>query len=241
MSEWKEPGYLKDLPEELAGSIAKETFEEGMAYEIYLPPGYDDDESRRYRTVYVFTLPGEKKLGQLVEAVDKIIASGSAEPAILVFPQPPPPPMQDGFKKSFADKFVAGIDEKYRTVAERDSRTAAGFGFAAGLAVALATENNEQFSGCAAYSPLMFDAEQAMIKSTFENLKNPMVYYIDWGRFDMNNPHENWDIRDISSQLYELCEKTDGVTVRGGMVNDSADWSSWRNRYMEFLKLGTDE
>ena len=77
-----------------------------------------------------------------------------------------------------------------------------------------------------------------MIEAALKELENPIEIYVDWGRFDMFNPHENWDIRDISKQLYESCQQNEKVTARGGMVNDSTDWSSWRNRYHEFLKTG---
>ncbi len=242
MSEWEQPGYLEQLPEELSGTLSNQSLEseqlsDTLPYEVYLPPGYDQETDHRYRVVYVFAPPEGRQRGQLEQAVDSIFASqeSGVTPAILVFPQVPPSAVG---QSALLQELLPAIDSQYRTIADRHGRTTVGFGFAAATAIGLATQHSDRFCGSAVYSPLVFDAEQAMLESALQELKHPMEYYIDWGRYDMFNPHENWDVRDIARDLFEACQKCDQAQVRGGMVNDSVDWSSWRNRYVEFLRVG---
>ena len=241
MSQWKQPEYLESIPADLRGSISTENFaseviESGFDCEIYLPAGYAESEDP-YRTIYVFASPGGRQLGQLVEAVDNIFATENpgVEPAILIFATFPPTPAAN---QAMIDELIPAIDKKYRTKANRESRTTVGFGFAGGGAISQATSNPDKFCGTAVYSPLIFDAESARVTGLIEQLDQPMEIYIEWGRFDMFNPHENWDIRASSKDVFDFCQQQQRVQVRGGMVNDSTDWSSWRNRYLEFLKVG---
>ena len=68
-------------------------------------------------------------------------------------------------------------------------------------------------------------------------VKLPTKIHLQWGSYDMFNPHENWDIRNSSKSIFEKLSKFDSLNVSGGLVNDSTDWSSWRNRYHEMLGL----
>ena len=219
MADWIEPDYLAAFPMELAGSFTQKKLEvdEGedeLSYGVYLPPGYDADPQTRYRTVYIFAPPGGRELGQLDKAVDNIFSAKDplVAPAILVFADFAMSPNAD---IAIVEKLIPAIDKEYRTLANRQSRTTAGFGFVAASAFVTATLHSDLFCGAAIYSPLILDLDQALKQSGFDDLENPMEYYIDWGRYDMFNPHENWDIRDISRQLYELFDSTDNVAVRG--------------------------
>ena len=243
MPEWKEPEYLQAEREALNGKIvahtlAAETSDADatvLEYDVYLPPGYDRDDSQRYRSIYVFAVPGPNTQ-EMVSSVDWIFANQSELPhAILVLMRFPPTAAATA---AITEKLIPAVDGQYRTVADRNSRTTVGFGFTAASAVGLANANDELFSGGAMYSPLLLDAERATFLQALDQLKNPMTYYVDWGRYDMFNPHENWDIRSICKEVFEACEKSSQATVSGGMFNDTTDWSSWRNRYEGFLKLG---
>lgn len=244
MPEWKQPEWLKDLPKTLAGSMVKhhvdiEKIENGIDVDIYLPPDYETNEESRYRTVYIFSDPTGRTIGQIEKAVDNIFSADNSEvpPAILVFVGRIPVPNAD---QVIVDELIPSIDGAFRTIANRDGRTTAGFGFAGAVAIELVAKHNSMFCGGATYSPLAFDAAQAALNEGVSKISQPTELYIEWGRFDMFNPHENWDIRGISKQMFESWQGNSTVTVRGGMVNDSSDWGSWRNRFIEFLKVGPE-
>ena len=58
--------------------------------------------------------------------------------------------------------------------------------------------------------------------------KNPMQIYMDWGKYDMRDPRENWDIGDSNSRFADKLRGL-GYTIAGGETNDGCGWSSWRN------------
>ena len=237
MPQWQQPAYLAAKNDALAGTLEKHEVGDGVAVEVYLPPGYSTDDTTRYRCVYVMAMGGEKQ-GQISESVDSIFQQEFADlkPAILVYVNLPPIPTA---LNTFVDKIIPSIDQNYRTVAGRMGRSVVGFGFMGGPALTAVLTHADTFCGVSVYSPLLFEAELASAKEAASNLKQPVEIYVDWGRFDLFNPHENWDVRRSSQEFVDACKAADQVRVRGGMVNDSTDWSSWRNRYHEFLKTGS--
>ncbi|MGI9518586.1 MAG: PQQ-binding-like beta-propeller repeat protein [Pirellulaceae bacterium] len=242
MTAWREPDYLQAMPEELilAGqltthTVETEAMEDDLEVEVYLPPQYAADETTRFRSVFIFGGPVAQQDGMLPRAVDSLFSISDVEPAILVFVNIPPLP---GAGEMIVNDLIPSLDAEFRTVASRNGRTVAGFGFAAGPAAGLIAQHPDMFSGAALYSPLLFGPQTAMIKEAIDNIEEPSSFYIDWGRFDLFNPHENWDARDMSRDLYDQCAANSNLTVSGGMVNDSTDWASWRNRYREMLSVG---
>ena len=246
MPGWKSPSYLPDAGAEkadaLSGKLEKHTVatKKGklkIEVDVYLPPQYAKQSDQRFRVIYVFAAGGVQENGTLNVAVDRVFSDAAAtiEPAILVYVNLPPGPKTADV---FGDQLVPSIDENYRTIADRDHRGTVGFGFTAGSALAIAANKNGLIGSSSVYSPLMFDAEQAAMSELLSKLESPVKLYVEWGRFDMFNPHENWDIRKIGKDLFEKCRAVPLVEVSGGMVNDSTDWSSWRNRYDKFLSLG---
>ena len=243
MSEWKTPNHLIESEKPMKGSIVKHSvdsklLETAMPMEVYLPPGCPEKvagDSPRFPVVYVFDGPNARKLGQLAKAADRIYRnseSNDSQPAILVFVGGRPTPK---FLEAFTKEIVPSIDKNFATQSDRDSRSCVAFGFSASLAMMAVGTNPDMFSGVSVQSPLIFDAAQKQVLGALGKVDQPVRVYIDWGRFDMYNPHENWDLRSISKSLHDELKKNENLTVSGGMVNDSTDWSSWRNRYDQML------
>ena len=196
---------------------------------VYLPPGYDDSDDS-FPVAYVVGAKEALELGQMAAAID----NSSAPNTILVFL---PPARGKGFSDSIATEIVPFVDKEFRTRADRESRMIVGFGFTAGGALVTGAINNEVFANVGGQSPLAFAAEEKMILDAFSSVKMPTNVHLQWGRYDMFNPHENWDLRESGEKLFTEIGKNENVTIAGGMVNDSTDWSSWKNRYHEILGL----
>lgn len=240
MPNWKQQDYLKSS--EFAGQMAKKTIEgkeesENIEVQIYLPPNYEKNTDRRYPVAYVFDGKGAQELGQMATAVDQMyqLDEPVAPEAILVFTNGTGPQ----FSEQLTDKIVPLVDKEFRTIAKRESRLLIGCGFSGGSAIITAAVKNKTFGNVASQSPLAFAAAEKMINQTMSAVELPTKVHLQWGSYDMFNPHENWDIRTSSKSIFELLSKNDSLQVTGGMVNDSTDWSSWRNRYHEMLGLLT--
>jgi len=111
---------------------------------VYVPPGYDDDQARRYPTVYVI----QGYTGNIAmwanrtpfrrpypELVDEVFASGDTPPAIVVYvdawtsyggSQYLDSPATGRYHTYLCEEVVAWVDDHYRTVADRDMRAITG-------------------------------------------------------------------------------------------------------------------
>ncbi|MFK7767439.1 MAG: PQQ-binding-like beta-propeller repeat protein [Mariniblastus sp.] len=240
MSKWKCPEYLKKAgKEKLAGELQsrKIDFEEdegkGIELDVYLPPGYDSTGERRYPVAYVFDGANAQKLGEIITAADRLFQAAPEQSAIIVLLGGGGPGLTEQLEK----RIVPFVDEEFKTVADRDSRVLFGCGFVATGALVTGAVKNDLFANVAVQSPLAFAAQEKMILDSMGKVEQETHVLLQWGRFDMFNPHENWDIREGSQRIFDGLTSSENVKVKGGMVNDSTDWSSWKNRYHEVFQM----
>ncbi len=141
---------------------------------IYLPPGYDADGERRYPTIYKlagFTghgrmLLNEKAWAEALDArMDRLIASGRADPAIVVMPdcftriggsQYVDSPAIGDYESYLCDELVPFIDARYRTVASREGRGVAGKSSGGYGAMSLGMRRPDVFAAIASHSGDMY-------------------------------------------------------------------------------------
>jgi hypothetical protein len=98
---------------------------------VYTPPGYDDEPERRYPCVYVIQgLTGQLR-PNYPEMVDELFAGGEAPPTLVAFvdcwtslggSQFLNSPGTGRYQDFLCDEAVAFVDERYRTIPDRDHR-----------------------------------------------------------------------------------------------------------------------
>jgi len=111
---------------------------------VYLPPGYDDDPSKRYPTIYeIQGLTGQLDMwrnreahrSSFLENMDEMFEAGDSPPAIVVFAdcwtsiggsQFLDSPGTGNYLTYLCDEIVPFVDESYRTLAAREHRGIAG-------------------------------------------------------------------------------------------------------------------
>ncbi len=240
MQDWKQPAYLDDIEntEINLESHDVELDDEGNStkIDVLLPPWFGDSE-RNYPVAFVFDGAMARKRGDMDKALTKHFINHPSQAAIVVF-------LNGGgqaFTEQLASKIVPFIDNKFPTLADRESRMAIGFGFTATGALAAVATKNDLFGNVAAQSPLAFADAERLILQTMSAVEQPTQVHLQWGRFDMFNPHENWDLRTSSEKMLKEISENTNIHVIGGMVNDSTDWSSWKNRYAEMFELLSNE
>ncbi len=245
MSDWKAPAWQSKLTASAKATLIAEKLESkiskaGVAFDVYLPPNYSHKPpEKRYPVVYVMDGPGAKQFGHLPEIVDLLFADHGQIAPILVLVDAMAAGEFGGeqFAELLAKEVVPFIDSKYPSIADRQSRSLLGVGFTSEAALIALGKHPDLFSAASAQSPLLFtDASAAAIRLISE-IKLPSRVYMEWGRFDMFNPHENWDLRTMSQKLFDGFQGNPQVQVTGGMVNDSTDWSSWQNRLEPIMKF----
>jgi hypothetical protein len=111
---------------------------------VYLPPGYENDEARRYPSIYLIQgLTGQLDMWRnrfpfrrnFPELVDELFASGGVPPAILVYvdcwtslggSQFLDSPATGRYHSYLCEEVVPWVDERYRTLAAPENRGIAG-------------------------------------------------------------------------------------------------------------------
>ena len=239
MSEWNQPEYLKDL-DDVEVTIESHDVplgddDETSKIDVLLPPGYDGEKA--FPVAYVFDGGMGRTRGDMDKALTKLFTQDASKAAIVVFLTGGGP----AFTEQLATKIVPFIDEKFNTRAERKSRLVIGFGFSGTPALVAGAMKNDVFGNAAAQSPLAFADAERMILQSMSQVETATQVHLQWGRFDMYNPHENWDLRSGTEKIFQAIGENENVTVSGGMVNDSTDWSSWKNRYHEIFGLLDDK
>ena len=198
--------------------------------DIYLPRGYQSGD-QRYPVAYIFDGAAAKQRGEFPRALDNLIGKGM-QPIIAVFVNKKPPMFggdPEMFPRMFSEELVPYIDEHYRTVAKPEARACIGNGPAANIAMNCAFKTGKARK-VAMQSAFVMDSMQGALLDMIQGAdKNPMQIYMDWGKYDMRNPHENWDIGDSNRRFADKLRGL-GYTIAGGEANDGCGWSSWRNR-----------
>ena len=242
MPQWKKPNWFaSSKTAALKGYIVPRTIaleKDGtFEIEVYLPPQYFEKKNpnRLFPVLYVFDGSAAVQLGRVHFHADQLFSSGEQPPAILVFLKKQPTRGLAGYLNQIANEVVPCVDAQFSTQPSRKGRALWGTGFSAGLAFSQLNQHPETFGGIAAQSPLIFDEARQAALNVLVKIKSKTHVYLDWGRFDMNNPVENWDIRQISKQMHREIKNHPPLILAGGVVNDSTDWGSWTTRLDQVL------
>jgi outer membrane protein assembly factor BamB len=219
-----------ELPAPEEGGEAPEPVQ--VPVHVWLPPGYDESEAS-YPVVYAHN-PFAREPGGWPATLDRVVGK-SVEPLIAVFPEVP---RMRGMRGVFVSEVVPAIDERYRTRVDRESRANVGQGWPGFAATALTFSNSDQFGVLAvqsfyALTEQMGAAKGAVGEATAETV--PMRIYLEWGRWDLNSPHEGFDMRESSREAWRFFSQR-GWEPMGGEVWDSTDWGSWNNRTAVMLE-----
>jgi enterochelin esterase-like enzyme len=141
-------------------------------YQVYLPPGYDQDHTR-YPVIYLLHGRGDTMYGwQYIQRdLDRMINEGAIPPMIAVLPDVPaskgasyfvdsaytvPPIVGEPVESAFLQDFVPHIDATYRTIATRSARAIAGYSMGGYAATRYPLAHPEIFSAALILSPAVY-------------------------------------------------------------------------------------
>ena len=245
MPHWRSPEHLEAAPEGSRGRIASHELESPIleeaaadappggtppepriGLEVYLPHGYARGDSR-FPVAYIHGGKAPRERGQVPNSLDNLIGK-SVEPVIVVFVDIPGRGPQTA--QAFVKEVVPFIDETYRTIDSPIARANIGTSGSGVAALVNTLQNPDLFGKVATQSVGLITIFENMIYPLLDDLGDqPPVVYMDWGTYDMFNPHENWDIPQANRKLAAAFADK-GIEVAGGEVHQGAGWSNWRNR-----------
>ena len=233
MAKWKAPDYLDTPDASRKGrlephSIESQLMSTEVKFDVYLPAQYDKT-TERYPVAYVHGGQAARERGELPKALDNLIGRRVA-PVIVVFINHDPPRGPNKYAQMCAEELVSFIDANFRTIASRDARAYIGMGFPGLTAFSCAFDKPIVVSKVGCLSPFMFGSMRKGVDTLIDAYdEGAMRTYIDWGKYDLRNPDEAWDMSVSINDFARHLEKK-GHTVIGGEVHDGTGWSSWRNR-----------
>jgi len=238
MPKWEMPEHLTGAKAEVHGKIESrecqsEVLKEGdlaknVPFDIYLPPGYENGDAR-YPVAYVHGGRAARAKSMIAEMLDLQIGR-RVRPVIVVFIKFEQGPRGEGYEEMVAKDLIPYVYENFRTITSRDARAHIGVSFSAFQAMLCAFQHPDVAGRLAVQSPLLFGGMKTAVEASIPSPDDaPMVIYHDWGKYDLRNPQENWNMADENRAFAELLAKK-GYKIVGGEVNDGTGWSSWRNR-----------
>ena len=171
-----------------AGSLTEASFQsatlqEPIAYNVYLPAGYEAS-SKSYPVLYLLHGRGDSKSAwtQMKGTLDELIAAGEIPPTIAIMPDAPWSSRASYYVDSaytgadpgrkvetaFTTDLIAHVDSSYRTVANRLGRGVAGYSMGGYGALRYSLAHPDLFGAAIVLSPAVYYPEPPSDSSTRE-------------------------------------------------------------------------
>ena len=246
MPKWTRPTHFDEPRTKNRGKMTSFDFESKIMentrkVEVYTPAGYDSG-SEKYPVVYVNYGQNAVQLGKMPNTLDNLIGK-SIKPVIAVFIQAPNSfqeyarAQRDNYAKMVATELVPHIDRTFRTETSPSSRAFMGGDEGGYAAIYTAFNHKGIFGMLGGQSTHLLpnaggDELMALLKETD---KQPVRFYLDWGKYDYRNTAGNYNWTEFNQNLMDLLKKK-GYSVAGGQHNESFGWASWRNRTDKILE-----
>ena len=239
MPDWKPPTYLKKAGVSRRGRLEKKELEskilEGTVnLQIYLPRGYDKGK-KRYPVAYVHGGADAVERGKLPTMLDNLIGK-RVTPLVAVFIDFQSRGRRTKYAQMVAEELVPFIDGNFRTQASPDARANIGMGFPGFAAFVCAFSHPDVMGKVGCQSTFMFDSMKKELDPLVTTAsEKPLSIYLDWGKYDLRNSREAWDMAETNREFAETL-RGKGYTFTGGEANDGTGWSSWQNRTGDLLE-----
>jgi len=247
----------QDVPQGAVRSVRfySDACKEWRRMYVYTPAEYYDNPDKRYPVLYLQHGGGEDETGWIFQGradiiMDNLIAQGKATPMIIVmncgYAQfPGSSDSFDAFEQMITQEVIPFVDQRYRTIADREHRATAGLSWGAKQAYDLALGYPEYFSAVGGFSgmivvgefnfqnPGIMDKSQrkAAYNGVFKNAKefnkNYNLLFISTGSV------EGTLLKDMSKAL-----RKDGIKNTYFESDGTAhEWLTWRRSLYNYAQL----
>ncbi|ANM30955.1 hypothetical protein ABI59_17290 [Acidobacteria bacterium Mor1] len=251
MPAWDAPAHTAEAPAGRQGTLESVTWErtvtrqvdgeekeekQSREVKVYLPAGFSAGADKRYPTLYYANGEAALDTGMMKNTLDNLIGE-SMEAAIVVFVLPaeeggradPPPALLEMLTK----EIVPMIDEKFPTMAEAGHRGIAGVSGGGTAALLGGINHPDVFSRVGSQSAQLFSVPIWDMLKTAE--EQPMLVYMNWGRYDLRSPHEAWDMGANNARAWDAM-RDKGYSPAGGEVPEGFGWAIWSGRTDDMLQ-----
>lgn len=249
----------QDVPQGAVRSVRfySDVCKEWRRMYVYTPAEYYANPDKRYPVLYLQHGGGEDETGWIYQGradviLDNLIAEGKAEPMIIVMNSgyaqlPGSKDSFDAFEQMMTEEVIPFVDERYRTIADREHRATAGLSWGAKQAYDLAFGYPQYFSAAAGFSGIIVVGEfnhranagimdKAKRKEAYNGIfSNPKQFNKDFSLIFMSNGEvEGSHIANMSKVM-----KKDGIkNITYYQSPETAhEWLTWRRSLYNYAQL----
>ncbi len=219
---------------------------------VYTPAGYEQNPSKRYPVLYLQHGGGEDETGWIYQGfadviLDNLVAEGKAVPMIIVMVSGVAQKADgsgDGFEAMVTEDVIPLIDQRFRTLADRDHRAVAGLSWGAKQAYDLGLGYRNLFSWIGGFSGIIVIGEFRVRPAGYEDPEQFAAAYN--GIFkDATWFNANYHLLFIANGEAEgahLKGMSDLLTERGfnnvfyQSPRTAHEWLTWRRCLKEFAQ-----
>ncbi|WP_372370318.1 PQQ-binding-like beta-propeller repeat protein [Candidatus Uabimicrobium sp. HlEnr_7] len=240
MPKWKAAPYLKEAQQK--GTTHKLSYESEKTKDkreltVYLPHNYDSKKS--YATLFIHDGTSALKQGKWQNTLDNLIAEGLPATIAVFIPQKhgreySVEASRNNYINLLVSEWIPFLESKYST--KNEPKFNIGFVNGATLALYATAQNPNIFSGGASVSAFYLKKEELELSSLVKKIKEPVKFYISWGKYDLRSPYEGWSLIDsgvnVAKAINEVNENCVSKPYVGGF-----SWENWRNENGKILKF----
>lgn len=225
---------------------------------VYTPPGYDESPAKKYPVLYLQHGSGEDETGWPTQGkmnliMDNLIAEKKAVPMIVVmergYATDPTKPVDNSsmmkamasnvFPEVLVKEVIPMIDEKFRTLTDRDNRAMAGLSMGGFQTFQTTMTNLDKFAYIGGFSGAAFMQPGTDITKMYDGVfadadafnKKVKVLYISIGTAEPER------MQTTVKGFHEALQKAGIKQIYYESPGTSHEWQSWRRSLNQFASL----
>ena len=193
VGDFHDPPELERVPDVAHGRIEEFEFESERLQNtrriyVYLPAAYDRDGDVRFPSLYVHDGGEYLERALLGNVMDNLIHAHQIPPLVVVMVDPVNRMREyaadDAYRDFLCDEFLPAIDDRYRTIAERDSRGVMGASLGGLISAFLALSRPHLFSKVGGQSSALH-YQEAKVAALLDADGNMTIrFYLDVGSYE---------------------------------------------------------
>jgi GH35 family endo-1,4-beta-xylanase/enterochelin esterase-like enzyme len=214
---------------------------------VYTPPGYDQDQEKRYPVLYLQHGWGENEYGWSVQGhagfiMDNLLAEGKVKPFIIVMTYGMTNDVRMGGMRNFdikdfetvlVSELVPHVDSHFRTLTDQPNRAMAGLSMGSMETKSIALRNLDKFSHIGLFSGATIIIED--VEKTEGFADKVKLVFVSYGSKEVGGGRTGRgdDPAATVQQLKEL-----GINAHYYLSPETAhEWQTWRRSFREFAPM----
>lgn len=215
---------------------------------VYTPPGYDDDQAKRFPVLYLQHGWGENEYGWGAQGhanliMDNLIAEGKSKPFIIVMTYGMTNDVRIGglanfdishFEKVLVDELVPFVDTNFRTLSDQPNRAMAGLSMGSMETRLITLKHLDKFSHIGLFSGATISVEDVTKTEGFK--EKVKLVFVSYGSKEVGADAPRRRGGDPAKTVQALKEA--GVNCHYYLSPETAhEWQTWRRSLKEFAPL----